>query len=315
MLQQNAFEDVGHILTAIGAILETLIDLFPLDDGHRVLLVLEQAGDRVPRDAIRVVLQAVHRDEAGVQIGRLPQLRDAAAEFFARPVDDVRQLDGLLRRLLDLVDGHPIRHRFDTDQHVVERAGQPVDVLPIDRRDEGLVQFPDDRMGDGVPGRLDPLDLSSLALDILVGLHHLLQAAAADDHVLRRLIEHLEKGGLAREKIEHTGWLRKQVVPCRFQAAGSITSSPGINQRCPSSNLVVSFNASRQACTMAGSTSTSTTVWSARGTNARISLIIIAAASVCATPPTPVPIPGMATEAKPLASASASAARVASATF
>src|SRR5256712_5407184 len=99
MLQENAFEDVGHIFTAIGALLKALIDLLPLDDGHGILFALEQPGDSVTGDAIRIVLETVDSDEAGVQIGRLTQLGDATPEFFARPVNDVRQLDRLVRRL------------------------------------------------------------------------------------------------------------------------------------------------------------------------------------------------------------------------
>src|SRR2546427_10806313 len=114
MLQQNAFEDVGHILTAIGALLKTLIDLFPLDDGYRVLLAPEQAGDGVPRDAIRIILQAVDPDEAGLQISPLTQLSAAADEFIPRPVNNVRQSERLVRRPLDRVNGHPFGGRFDT---------------------------------------------------------------------------------------------------------------------------------------------------------------------------------------------------------
>src|SRR6266508_444504 len=55
MFQQNALEDVGHILTPIGPLLEALVDLFPFDDDHRILFALEQSGDSVPRDAISVV--------------------------------------------------------------------------------------------------------------------------------------------------------------------------------------------------------------------------------------------------------------------
>src|SRR5437870_11437400 len=124
MLQENAFEDVGHIFTAIGAFLKALIDLLPLDDGHGILFALEQPGDSVTGDAIRIVLQAVDRDETGVQIGRLTQLGDATPEFFARAVNNIGQLDRFLRRFLDFVYYHPVRYSFYAIQTVSSRSWQ-----------------------------------------------------------------------------------------------------------------------------------------------------------------------------------------------
>ena len=79
-----------------------------------------------------------------------------------------------------------------------------MDVLPVNRRDERLVQIADDGVRDGIARGLDPLDLTSLAINIVIGLHHLLQQPAADDHVLSRLVKQLKKGDLPRKKIKHT---------------------------------------------------------------------------------------------------------------
>src|SRR5437870_12354346 len=124
VLQQNAFEDVGHILTAIRTLFKTLVNLFPLHDNHRILFAIEQPGDGVTGDAIRIVLQAVDRDEAGVQIGRLTQLGDATSEFIARAVNNIGQLDRFLRRFLDFVYYHPVRYSFYAIQTVSSRSWQ-----------------------------------------------------------------------------------------------------------------------------------------------------------------------------------------------
>src|ERR1041385_4122674 len=59
VLEDHALDDVGDVLAAIGCVLEVLVDLFPLDHGDRVLLLLEQAGDRTPQDHVGLVLEPV----------------------------------------------------------------------------------------------------------------------------------------------------------------------------------------------------------------------------------------------------------------
>jgi len=44
----------------VGRRLERLVDLFPLEDRDGVLLVLEEPGDRVAADPVRLVLEGVH---------------------------------------------------------------------------------------------------------------------------------------------------------------------------------------------------------------------------------------------------------------
>src|SRR5262245_49062176 len=41
VLQDHALDDVGHVLAAVGGVLEVLVDLLPLDDGDGVLLFPE----------------------------------------------------------------------------------------------------------------------------------------------------------------------------------------------------------------------------------------------------------------------------------
>src|SRR4051812_38724888 len=62
VLEDHALDDVRDVLAAIRGTLEVLVDLFPLDDRDRVLLFLEQAGDRAPKDRVALVLEAVDVD-------------------------------------------------------------------------------------------------------------------------------------------------------------------------------------------------------------------------------------------------------------
>ena len=72
----------------------------------------------------------------------------------------------------------------DGVHHVVERLGQRVDVLAVDRGDEGAVQPLDDLVGQRVAGLLDLLDLDAHLPRRRVGGQHLLeQRGARDDAV------------------------------------------------------------------------------------------------------------------------------------
>ena len=69
------------------------------------------------------------------------------------------------RTLLDLIEPDDRRRRVDRVHHVVERPGQRVDVLAVERRDEGAVQALDDLVGQVVALVLDLLDLVRLVPD------------------------------------------------------------------------------------------------------------------------------------------------------
>ena len=67
----------------------------------------------------------------------------------------------------------------DGVHHVVERAGQRMDVLAVDRRDEGLVEPLDDLVRQEVALVLDFLDLVRLVGDRRIGARTSLRAARA----------------------------------------------------------------------------------------------------------------------------------------
>src|SRR5215475_9581496 len=62
VLEDDALDDVGDVLAAIGRGLEVLVDLLPLDDDDRILLLLEQPRDRAAQDRIGLVLEPVDVD-------------------------------------------------------------------------------------------------------------------------------------------------------------------------------------------------------------------------------------------------------------
>src|SRR5688572_1801302 len=62
IFQDDPFEDVGHVLAAVGGRLEILVDVLPLDDLGRLVLVVEERGQGVLLDPVRLVLLPVDGD-------------------------------------------------------------------------------------------------------------------------------------------------------------------------------------------------------------------------------------------------------------
>src|SRR5581483_10564051 len=57
VLDDDAFEQVGDVLAAVGRGLEEVEDLLPLDHRDRIALVVEQLDDRILVDAVGLVFE------------------------------------------------------------------------------------------------------------------------------------------------------------------------------------------------------------------------------------------------------------------
>src|SRR5512141_2666486 len=89
----HAFQDVGGVLALVGGPLQGLVDLFPFDQLDRVFLLVEQAADRLPADAVSLVLQRVHLDAAFADMLEFAaKQRDPLVDDLARLEDEERQL-------------------------------------------------------------------------------------------------------------------------------------------------------------------------------------------------------------------------------
>ena len=107
----------------------------------------------------------------------------------------------LLHRRLDLVEAEEVAGLLDVVDDVVDLGRQAVDVLAVERRDEGRVEAPDDVVGDPVALLLGLEDLPVQAL-AAVGppLEHLAQQLGRAQGVLPRLGEEVEEDSvLGRE--------------------------------------------------------------------------------------------------------------------
>src|SRR2546426_3002587 len=203
-LEDDSLDHVGHVLTAVGDRLQRLVDFLPLDDLDGVGLGVEQLGQALAQHPVGGVLQAIDLHRVLVEAGvHRAQALDGAVHGVHDVHDHVGHGPGGRGRLLDPVDPHPLGHRLDEVQHVVQPGGEVVDVLAVDRRDERGVQPLDDLVGDDVAGVLDLLDRVGLGPGVGEIVELLAQQLGRLDDVLRLLIEQVEEADLTRDQVEH----------------------------------------------------------------------------------------------------------------
>src|SRR4029453_7744978 len=167
MLDDDALHGVGDVLEAVERLLELLDDVLP--DEHvagRVLGVeVVEVGPGPAVEPVAVVLQLVDGDQGVAK--RLLLAAAAVAQAvggrLGRPVDQPRLLDHRVQRLQNLVQDQHVGGGLDGVEDVVELAGQGVDVLAVERGDEGGVEPRVDGVG-------QPVALV-LGLDQALGLH------------------------------------------------------------------------------------------------------------------------------------------------
>src|SRR5438034_548621 len=203
-LEDDPFDDVRHVLAAVGDDLHRLVDLLPLDDLDGIARLVEERGQAVTQQVVGAVLEPVDLDgvlvEAGIHV----------AQAADRPVHRLRRLDDHVGhgpagggRLLDPIDNEALGGRLDVVEHVVQPRGEVVDVLAIDRRDEGRVQLLDDLVGDLVARVLDFLDLMGLGARVGEVVAEVVEQRGGVEDVLGLLLEIVVEADFLRDQAEH----------------------------------------------------------------------------------------------------------------
>ena len=177
-------------------LLQLLDDVLPDEQvAGRVLGVeVVQVGPCPAVQPVALVLQLVNVDQVVAQRVLLEpaQVADAVGGRPGRPVDQPGLLDDGVQRLGHLMEDQHVGRRLDSVEHVVQLAGQGVDVLAVERGDEGGVE-------PGVDGVGEPVALV-LGLDQALGLHlridevldHVQQLPSRVGEVGRHLVEQVE---------------------------------------------------------------------------------------------------------------------------
>src|SRR5918999_15468 len=196
ILDDDGLHRVGDVLEAVERLLELLDDVLP--DEHvagRVLGVeVVEVGPGPAVEPVALVLELVDVDQVGAERLLLEpaQVADAVGGRPGRLVDQAGLLDHGVEGLRHLVEDQHVGGRLHGVEHVVQVAGQGVDVLPVERGDEGGVE-------PGVDGVGQPVALV-LGLDQPLGLHlrvdevldHVQQVPRGVGEVGRNLVEQVE---------------------------------------------------------------------------------------------------------------------------
>src|SRR5215218_5232856 len=198
MLDDDGLHRVGHVLEVVQGLLELLDDVLPHQQvAGRVLGVeVVQVGPGPAVQPVALVLQLVDVDQVGPQRLLLEPAKvlQAVGGRPGRPVDQPGLLDHRVQRLNHLVQHQHVGRRLDGVQHVVELAGQGVDVLAVERGDEGAVEPGVDGVGEPVALVLGLDEALGLHLRVDEVLHHVQQVPGGVDQVGRDLVEQVEVG-------------------------------------------------------------------------------------------------------------------------
>src|SRR5215204_943029 len=196
MLDDHGLHRVGDVLEVVEGLLQLLDDVLPDEQVAGRVLGIEvvEVGPGPAVQPVALVLQLVDVDEVGAQRLLLEpaQALDAVQGRPGRPVDQPGLLDHGVQGLGHLVQDQHVGRGLDGVEHVVQLAGQGVDVLAVERGDEGGVEPGVDRVG-------EPVALV-LGLDQALGLH--LRVDEVLDHVQQVPRRVDEVGGDLVEQVE-----------------------------------------------------------------------------------------------------------------
>src|SRR5919199_456611 len=189
VLDHDALEDVRRRLRGVDGVLEALEDVLPADDHHRVDAALEQRRQRLAHDAVALVLEPVDLDGEVVDVLEAAQAGDRAGERAARLVEHAGERLRLLHRRLDPVQREEVGDLLRVVHDVVQRAREGVDVLPVERGDERLVEALDDVVRDAVALLLADDHLPPQLAVVRPLLEHALQQLGRQHDIAPRLLE------------------------------------------------------------------------------------------------------------------------------
>src|SRR5215210_5408605 len=193
VLDDDALEDVGHVLGGVDRLLEALEDVLPADHDHWVDTRVEQGRNRLADDPVAIVLEPVQLDRVVRDVAEAAQARHRLGDLPRGRVQHASEILRLLHRRLDLVEAEVVRDLLGEVDDVVERGGQLVDVLAVDRRDERLVQPLDDVVGDPVAVLLADQDLARELVALRVRVQQLLEQRDRALDVPAGLLEQVEE--------------------------------------------------------------------------------------------------------------------------
>src|SRR5215208_1779146 len=193
VLDHDAFENVRDALGGVDGLLQALVDVLPADDDHRVDPVVEERGHGFATDAVAVILQPVDLDGVVGDVLEAAHAGHRLGDLTAGRHKHLGQPHRLLHGSLDLVEDEEVGGLLGEVDDIVQRGGQAVDVLSIDRGHEGLIEALDDVVGDPVALLLGDEDLPGEPALLREVADHLQEEIRRPHDVPRGLLEEIEE--------------------------------------------------------------------------------------------------------------------------
>src|SRR3954468_3327945 len=227
VLDGDAVHGVGDAHAQIDRDLERLVDLLPPDHLERIGAPGEQGPDRVVIDRVPFLLQLLDLGRLRAHQRRHLDGFDCRRDVFGRLTDHGGHLLRRLAYLFDVKHDAAPRRSIEPIDHVIQSRREEMDVLPVDRRDEALVDPGVDREGQDVRLMLDVLDLlHEVRRPSRIG-EELTQECRRRLEVLRQLVEEVEELLVARDQtVQHA--VRVRVEARRSYASATRRANAGL---------------------------------------------------------------------------------------
>src|SRR3954447_1319753 len=197
VLDDDALEQVRHVLAGVDRVLEAVEDVLPADDHHGVDPAFEQRGDRLAAHPVAVVLEPVDLHGVVRDVAEAAHPRHRLDDLRGDLHEDVGEALGLLHRRLDPVEAEVVGDLLGVVDDVVQRGRQREDVLAVDRRHERLVQALDDVVRDPVALLLADQDVPGELGVVGPPGEHLVEQVRGPGDVAGLLLEEVEELSVA----------------------------------------------------------------------------------------------------------------------
>ena len=123
---------------------EEFVDLFYLNEGDAIFFVFEQIRHQAADQMIRFILDPVDLDAVLHHFLFLIQRLERLLERAAAGVNHLAELHHAQRNRAHAIRDHAMDRVFNAIEHVIEARGKRMNVLRIERGDEGGIQTRED---------------------------------------------------------------------------------------------------------------------------------------------------------------------------
>ena len=144
VFEHDGFNAARDVLAAVSHRFEKLVDFFQLDQFAHILFFTESFGHTFAQETVDLAFEFVDFLAQGENLRRVVHVAeqfDLLADLEAALRGDLRHGTGLGRNTLDVVKRNRLGDVLHHVENVVHAVDQRVDVVAVERGDEGAVQL------------------------------------------------------------------------------------------------------------------------------------------------------------------------------